>query len=85
MFHETPQQERATSFSQKVSWAAWVIINNYRTLNPPSLSLCPEQDCAITPPVWNTPSLGCWGALGLQGEEEEEDADRLRGQAGGSC
>lgn len=76
----TLARERATSFSQQVSWAAWVIINNYRTLNPPSLSLCPGQDSVITPCVWNSPSPGCWGALGLQGEEEEEDADRLRGQ-----
>lgn len=84
MFHETPLQKRAVSFSQRVSWEAWVIINNYRTLNPPYPSLCPDQDFVITPPVWNTPSPGCWGALGLQGEEEE-DADRLCGQAGGSC
>lgn len=39
MFHATPLQKRGTSFSQKVPWEAWVIINNYRTLNPPSLSL----------------------------------------------
>lgn len=77
MLHETPLQKRGMSFSQKVSWEAWVIINNYRTLNPPFLSLSLPGFCNNSSSLKHSQPglLGHWDRRG-----KEQDAERPRGK-----
>lgn len=52
---------RVCFFFQQVSREAWLIINNYRTLNFP---FCPDKAFVITLQVWSTASQGSRGRGG---------------------